>query len=34
MTEKYLNDSISVKWWENYVLDANLIQKRRDEEKD
>ncbi len=34
MTEKYLNDSISVKWWENYVLDANLIQKRRDEETD
>jgi len=33
MTEQYLNDSISIPWWEQYILDANLINKT-DEEKD
>ncbi len=33
MIEKYLNDSISIPWWEQYILDANLMNKT-DEEKD
>ncbi|MDK2978293.1 MAG: penicillin-binding protein 2, partial [Bacteroidales bacterium] len=33
MIEKYLNDSISIPWWEQYILDANLMNKK-DEEKD
>ncbi len=32
MTEKYLNDSISVKWWEDYVLNANLIQQNAEKD--
>ncbi|MFP4619674.1 MAG: penicillin-binding protein 2 [Bacteroidales bacterium] len=35
MIEKYLNREISVKWWEDYVLNANLLNpKEDDEEKD
>ena len=35
MIEKYLQREISVKWWEDYVLEANLLNpKEDDEEKD
>ena len=35
MIEKYLQREISVKWWEDYVLNANLLNpKEDDEEKD
>lgn len=35
MIEKYLQREISVKWWEDYVLNANLLNpKEEDEEKD
>ncbi|HSH52541.1 MAG TPA: penicillin-binding transpeptidase domain-containing protein, partial [Bacteroidales bacterium] len=33
MIEKYLNGSISIPWWEQYILNANLMNKT-DEEKD
>ncbi len=32
MIEKYLNDTISVPWWEQYILNANLMDKN--EKKD
>jgi len=33
MIEKYLNDSISIPWWEQYILNANLMNKTN-EKKD
>ena len=33
MIEKYLQKSISVKWWEKYVTEANLIKKKKDEKE-
>jgi penicillin-binding protein 2 len=33
MIEKYLNGEISVQWWEDYVLSANLLNPKKDEEK-
>lgn len=33
MIEKYLKKSISVKWWEKYVTEANLIKKKKDEKE-
>ncbi|MGM0496320.1 MAG: penicillin-binding protein 2 [Bacteroidota bacterium] len=32
MIEKYLNKTISVKWWEKYVTEKNLIKKRHEKE--
>jgi penicillin-binding protein 2 len=34
MIEKYLQKSISVKWWEKYVTEANLINKKKKDEKE
>ena len=31
MIEKYLQREISVKWWEDYVLNANLLNPKKDE---
>jgi len=33
MIEKYLTGSISVQWWEDYVVEANLIKHRKEEDE-
>ncbi len=33
MIEKYLQREISVKWWEDYVLNANLLNPKEDDEE-
>jgi penicillin-binding protein 2 len=32
MIEKYLNRKISVKWWEDYILNANLLDRHEEED--